>query len=79
MINELKLEKQMLSSINLLIDTFNSFLINGKELLVNENQVVVKAGSVTHGINLLSSGERHILTFLSIILFEGRERDFLII
>ncbi|MEJ5069940.1 AAA family ATPase [Enterobacter sp. MYb186] len=79
MINELKLEKQMLSSINLLIDTFNSFLINGKELIVNENQVVVKAGSVTHGINLLSSGERHILTFLSIILFEGRERDFLII
>ncbi|MEL0577509.1 AAA family ATPase [Pectobacterium punjabense] len=79
MINELKLEKQMLSSINLLIDTFNGFLINGKELVVNENNVVVKVGAVTHGINLLSSGERHILTFLSIILFEGRDRNFLII
>ncbi|ELY6343612.1 AAA family ATPase [Cronobacter dublinensis] len=79
MINELKLEKQMLSSINLLIDTFNRFLINGKELLIKEDNVAVKVGSVTHNINQLSSGERHILTFLSIVLFEGSKRDFLII
>lgn len=79
MINELKLEKQMLSSINLLIDTFNSFLIRNKELVVSNDRVYIKAGESEHSINELSSGERHILTFLSLVLFEGGKRDFLII
>ncbi|HHQ6588657.1 TPA: AAA family ATPase [Serratia fonticola] len=79
MINELKLEKQMLSSINLLVDTFNYFLINDKELIVNAEKVAVKVGSTHHDINELSSGERHILTFLSLVLFEGGRREFLII
>ncbi|WP_440493375.1 AAA family ATPase [Serratia sarumanii] len=79
MINELKLEKQMLSSINLLVDTFNDFLINDKELIVTAEKVVVKVGTTFHDINELSSGERHILTFLSLVLFEGGARDFLII
>ncbi|EKN3726132.1 TPA: AAA family ATPase [Yersinia enterocolitica] len=79
MINELKLEKQMLSSINLLVDTFNKFLINNKELVVSSDKVYIKADDQIHSINELSSGERHILTFISLVLFEGSRRDLLII
>lgn len=79
MMNELELEKQMLSSINLLIDTFNRFLINGKELVIKNEQIYVKVGRIKHSISELSSGERHILTFLCLVLFEGGKRNILII
>lgn len=77
--NELEVEKQMLSSINLLIDTFNRFLINGKELIIRDEQIYIKIGNSRHSLSELSSGERHILTFLCLVLFEGGKRDFLII
>ncbi|EGQ7696289.1 ATP-binding protein, partial [Vibrio vulnificus] len=32
-----------------------------------------------HSVDVLSSGERHILTFLSLVVIAGRERDILII
>ncbi len=35
--------------------------------------------SARHSVNELSSGERHILTFLTLVLFEGQDRNFLII
>ncbi|MDM2905611.1 AAA family ATPase [Citrobacter sp. Cpo015] len=79
MMNELELEKQMLSSINLLIDTFNRFLIQGKELIIRNEHIYVKVGRITHSISELSSGERHILTFLCLVLFEGGKRNILII
>lgn len=79
MMNELELEKQMLSSINLLIDTFNHFLIDKKELIIKNEQIYVKVGSIKHSISELSSGERHILTFLCLVLFEGGKRNILII
>lgn len=79
MVNELKLEKQMLSSINRLVGMFNDFLFEDKELVVNNDKVYIKVGNDKHNINELSSGERHILTFLSIVLFEGGKRNFLII
>ncbi|HFL5819758.1 TPA: AAA family ATPase, partial [Enterobacter roggenkampii] len=71
--------KQMLSSINLLIDTFNRFLIQGKELIIKNEHIYVKVGRITHSISELSSGERHILTFLCLVLFEGGKRNILII
>ncbi|HGW6116041.1 AAA family ATPase [Serratia marcescens] len=79
MMNELELEKQMLSSINLLIDTFNRFLIYDKELIIKNEQIYVRVGRATHSISELSSGERHILTFLCLVLFEGGKRNILII
>lgn len=79
MMNELELEKQMLSSINLLIDTFNRFLIEGKELIIKDEEIYVTVGRVKHSISELSSGERHILTFLCLVLFEGGKRNILII
>lgn len=79
MINELQFEKQMLNAINSLTGAFNYFLINDKELVVKSDEVFVKVGSDNHSISELSSGERHMLTFLSLVLFEGGHRNFLII
>ena len=79
MIDELEVEKLILSSINLLIDRFNTYLINDKRLVVNGNEVYVEIGDERHSVNELSSGERHILTFLTLVLFEGQGRNFLVV
>lgn len=79
MIDELEVEKLILSSINLLVDRFNTYLINDKKLVINGNEVYVEIGAERHSVNELSSGERHILTFLALVLFEGQGRDFLVI
>jgi ABC-type cobalamin/Fe3+-siderophores transport system ATPase subunit len=78
-IEELDAEKLVLSSINLLVDTFNDYLIEGKKLVINAREVYIVVNNDKHDANDLSSGERHILTFLSLVLFEGTGRDFLII
>jgi len=79
MIDELEVEKLILGSINLLVDKFNAYLINGKKLVVNAHEVYVDIDGEQHSVNELSSGERHILTFLALVLFEGQGRNFLII
>lgn len=79
MIKELDFEKFHLSSMNTLIDTFNNFLINGKKLKVTHEEASVDINGKYHQINDLSSGERHILTLLCLVLFKGRQRDLLII
>jgi energy-coupling factor transporter ATP-binding protein EcfA2/uncharacterized protein YjgD (DUF1641 family) len=79
MIDELEVEKLILSSINLLVDRFNTYLINDKKLVINGSEVYVEIGDERHSVNELSSGERHILTFLALVLFEGQGRDFLVI
>ncbi|MFQ2001626.1 AAA family ATPase [Aeromonas veronii] len=79
MIKELEVEKQLLSSINTLVETFNEYLIGDKKLIVKTHDVYVEINGEQHSINELSSGERHILTFLSLVVIAGRDRDFLII
>lgn len=79
MIEELEIETLLLSSINFLVDTFNSYLIENKKLVVSESEVHVEIGDANHSVNDLSSGERHILTFLTLVLFEGQGRTMLII
>lgn len=79
MIDELEKEKLALGAINLLVDTFNKYLIDGKKLFVSGTEIYVSIGENHHSIHDLSSGERHILTFLSLVLFHGQDRDFLII
>lgn len=78
-IEELEMEKLILSSINLLVETFNNYLIEDKKLIVNGREAFIYVNGDTHSVNELSSGERHILTFLSLVLFEGESRNFLII
>lgn len=79
MISELQIEKQLLSAINILVDTFNDFLIDGKELKITKDELVIEVGEYHHPIDVLSSGERHILTFLALIVVTGRNKDFIII
>ncbi|MFD2754503.1 AAA family ATPase [Comamonas terrae] len=79
MMAELKVERLLLSSINLIVEKFNKYLIDGKRLEISEEKVVVKIDDKELEINELSSGERHILTFLTLVLFHGQDRDFLII
>ncbi|MFR0674661.1 AAA family ATPase [Enterobacterales bacterium AW_CKDN230030176-1A_HGKHYDSX7] len=79
MVDELQVEKQLLSSINHLIDTFNKFLIGGKKLEIVDNQLKILVRHSEHSVDYLSSGERHILTFLALVVTVGRGRNFLII
>ncbi|MGC3500631.1 hypothetical protein ACPTIV_28970, partial [Pseudomonas aeruginosa] len=62
MIDELEVERLVLSSIYLLIDKFNSYLIEDKKLVVNGEEVLIEIDGNKHSLNDLSSGERHILT-----------------
>ncbi len=79
MIKELKLEKQMLNSINTFTDTFNSFLSEGKELVVTHERVYIKVRGDRCEVDTLSSGERHLFTFLALVVIAANQRNFLII
>ena len=79
MMNELEIEKSLHNSINIFIERYNKFLGDGKKLVITENQIYIKIDKEQHPINILSSGERHIFTFLALIIIEGRNRNFIII
>lgn len=79
MIKELKLEKQLLNSINIFVDTYSYFLGEGKTLEISNNGVSLVIKGDRLGIDSLSSGERHLFTFLALVVIDARDRDFLII
>lgn len=79
MMEELRLERLLLSSVNLLAEKFNSYLIDDKVLKILDDKVYVEVDGRELPISDLSSGERHILTFLTLVLFQGRHRNFLVI
>lgn len=79
MMDQLKFEKLLLNSINLLVDKFNSYLIDDKVLTIADGKIFVEVDGRELQVSDLSSGERHILTFLTLVLFQGRHRNFLII
>ena len=79
MMRELRLEQLLLRSVNLLTEKFNSYLIDNKKLQILNDKVFVAVDDRELPVSDLSSGERHILTFLALVLFQGRQRNFLII
>lgn len=79
MMMELRLEQMLLRSVNLLTEKFNSYLIDKKKIQILNDKVFVAVDGRELPISNLSSGERHILTFLTLVLFQGRQRNFLII
>lgn len=79
MLKELKLEKQLLNSINVFVETFSSFLRDDKQLEINNEGVSLVVRGDRLGIEALSSGERHLFTFLALVVIDARDRDFLII
>lgn len=79
MIRELEKEQQSLSSIYSLVKGFNSHLSNGKKLEINSDEIYVSINDKKLSLSELSSGEKHIFTFLSLVNIIGNSRDFLII
>lgn len=79
MLEQLKLEKLLLSRINLLTENFNKYLSAGKVLKILDDKVFIEVKDRELPVSDLSSGERHMLTFLTLVLFQGRKRNFLII
>ena len=79
MLDELENEKNILSSIDALIDTFNDFLSKGKEIIIDKEKAYIKINNRKHDLNQLSSGEINLLIFLTIVLIDNKNRDFLII
>ncbi|WP_066152731.1 AAA family ATPase [Aliarcobacter cryaerophilus] len=79
MIKELEVEKRLLSSINTFVDYFNEFLSDNKKLIINYDSIYIEIENKKHNIDVLSSGERHIFTFLSLIIIEGNLRNFIFI
>lgn len=79
MMEKLSFERLLLSSVNLLVEKFNKYLIDDKTLKILDDKVYVEVDGRELPISDLSSGERHMLTFLTLVLFQGRHRNFLII
>ncbi len=79
MINELNNEQEILNSINNLIEVFNDHISDLKKLIVNAEEAYIQLKSGRHSLNELSSGERHLLAFLTLFIIEGKERNFLMI
>lgn len=79
MIKELEVEKLLLSSINTFVEHFNTFLSDNKRLVINYDSIYIEIENDRYDIDVLSSGERHIFTFLSLIIIEGSFRDFIFI
>lgn len=79
MVNELELEKEELGTLNVLVDIFNQLLGEDKEMVIDRDGVRIIVNGNSHDLNSLSSGERHLLTFLTTILLDGNKRDFILI
>ena len=76
-VNELQSEVELYKEIKLFIDEYNKFLNYDKKLVFSANGVYVAPKN--HSIQRLSSGERHLLTFLATILLMGEEQNFILI
>ncbi len=69
-----------LDAVTKLLEVFNDNLNYGKKLIIGEEEVYISLGKgKRHELELLSSGERNLLTMLTLFLIIGRGRDFLII
>ena len=76
-IDNLENEVELFRQIQYFLHEYNSFLNYDKELVINANGVFVAPNN--HPLQKLSSGERHLLTFLATILLTGEEKDFILI
>ena len=68
-----------LSAVNIIIDKFDLFTAEGKSIKIDINNIEINSNTGIHSISELSSGERHILTLLTLLLDQGRNRNFIII
>ena len=76
MSNELEKEEGLLQSLGTLKSVFDEYIGPNKYIEISENNIEVKSknSKEKHGIDNLSSGEKHLLVLLTIFIVEGRER-----
>lgn len=78
----LKIEKVMKNSKNKTIETLileiNKFLLN-KKIQIEDEKILVKIENEKHSLRELSSGERHLVTFVCIIYLYGKNKDIILI
>jgi predicted ATPase len=69
-----------LKAINTIVETFNSFVIHNKKLIINSVETFIQLPNGSrHKLKDLSSGERHLLSFLTLFLILGRNRKVFLI
>jgi len=76
-VNGLEHQVELFKQIQTFVDEYNKFLNYNKKLVFNSNGVYIAPNN--HSLQQLSSGERHMLTFLATILLLGGDRDFILI
>ncbi|MFK5975261.1 MAG: AAA family ATPase [Sulfurovum sp.] len=76
-IKVLEKENKLFRQLQTFLDAYNSFLNYEKSLVFSSNGISVAPNN--HPIKRLSSGEKHLLTFLATILLMGEEQDFILI
>jgi predicted ATPase len=69
-----------LKAITTLVSTFNEFVIDKKKLVLNAVEAYISfPNGQRHPLSDLSSGERHLLSFLTLFLIVARDRNFFLI
>lgn len=79
LIRELEKGSKVLHSINAINKIFNDHISGKKQLIINSEEAYIDLVYTRHSLNELSSGEKQLLTFLTIALLEGSDRNFIII
>jgi predicted ATPase len=73
-------ENIALKAVNALVFHFNKRLARGKQLVVNSEKTYIQLPEGgQHELSELSSGERHLLSFLALFLIIARGRNFFLI
>ncbi len=73
-------EFKIFNRIKIFVESFNNFLSCNKRLVISSQKVeIVINDDETHNLKFLSSGERHMLTFLASILLLGESKDFILL
>lgn len=81
MIKELEQDEEILESISKILEIFNEHISNNKKLCVDEKGVRIEFddSSESHNLASLSSGERHLLSFLTVCILNAQTKDIVMI
>lgn len=75
-----EVENLDLKAIYTIVSFFNQFVIHKKKLIITSTEAFVQLdGGTRHELKDLSSGERHLLSFLTLFLILGRGRSIFLI
>jgi predicted ATPase len=72
-------EFKIFNRIKIFIESFNNFLSCNKKIVFSSDKINIETPNGMHSLKKLSSGERHMLTFLATILLLGDIKDFILI